>query len=80
MSRKTKKSKSKPILPARRPLQLLLENVVSPECDCSSNRMLASMGRSGLRCAEAPWACPKEVPPARNTGVHGLGSAERQKA
>jgi hypothetical protein len=35
-------------------------------CDCSSSISPTTV----LRCADAPWACPRERPPLRNTGVH----------
>lgn len=80
MSRKRRKDQPKPVTPKPAPSQQSLLDAVEPHCDCSSSRMLASMGRSGLRCSEAPWSCPKNVPPACNTGVHDPGSAERRKA
>jgi hypothetical protein len=45
-------------------------------CDCSRSQS----GVSPLRCSEAPWQCPKGVPPACNTGVHSPGARQRLEA
>lgn len=42
-------------------------------CDCSFAIHLdgAKLNQT-LRCVEAPWVCPREVPPPCNTGVRPI--------
>lgn len=35
-------------------------------CDCAADVMRVGV----LLCVDAPWECPRGVPPTSNTGVH----------
>lgn len=61
---------SQPVLPGCRLYDLARESGVRV-CDCARG-----VGVSGfIFCEDAPWVCPRSVPPVSNTGVHALGSA-----
>jgi hypothetical protein len=60
--------------------QLCLRGTLTPDiasldfttvCTCAVGMETAGF----IFCEDAPWKCPKSVPPLSNTGVHDLGSA-----
>lgn len=65
---------------ANEPSQPLLPTINLARLLTASNSAICTCGKGeglylGLTCEEAPWTCPRSVPPPSNTGVHGLGSA-----
>jgi len=52
-------------------LPVVVPDFYSRVCTCAVGMNTAGF----IFCEDAPWKCPKSVPPTCNTGVHDLGSA-----
>lgn len=57
---------AQPLLPGINFIRLLAVDE-SPICVCGSTPKT----QAPLLCRDAPWVCPRGVPPASSTGVHG---------